>query len=530
MTHRAPSGKNAGSQRPCSSRNFVVGFALCAVATACSAGHGDSSPGSAKTGNLHASGGKAPSGRTFSVAAENRAPGTQGWRVTRTGGQQAIEGWADQTGVVTGGTVTLHVSTTAATYTVHAIRMGWYGGLEGREVWTSGPQPGVERQPFVIDPTRHTVVTNWPVSMTQSTAGWPPGSYLLRLDSSTGQRYVPLQVRRPTSQGSTVIVSADTTWQAYNRYGGYSLYNGSNGAFSTRARAVSFDRPYGLDPGQGQSEYLENEQPLVALAERQGLDVNYVSDVDLDADPQLLRGARSVVLTGHDEYWSSNMRNALLAFRDGGGNLGLLGANLGYRHIRFESAAGRLDRTEVCYKVPSEDPLNGTDNAAVTGQWRYPPDPRPESVITGVFYQSNPVEADMVVTDPAAWMLQGTNASAGMHLKALVKPEYDRVDLRVPTPRPMQIVTHSPLTVHGSADFSDSAYYTTPSGAGVFAVGTIGWINSLQGTNGPEAQAFTTKVTTNVLMAFAAGPAGRVHPAQDNVARFYRPSPTGARG
>ncbi len=143
-----------------------------------------------------------------------------------------------------------------------------------------------------------------------------------------------------------MVVSADTTWQAYNAYGGYSLYHGPDGQTASRALAVSFDRPYGTETGQGASEYGQNMQPLVVLVERLGVEADYVSDIDLDRDPHLLDGARAVVLTGHDEYWSLAMRAALLRARDSGVNLAFLGANSGYRHIRFElgghrSAAGR---------------------------------------------------------------------------------------------------------------------------------------------------------------------------------------------
>ena len=455
------------------------------------------------------------------IVAENARPGTPNWRLTNLGTERDIEGWADATSVVAGGKVGLHVSTTAPSFTVHAIRIGWYSGADGREVWASPPVAGVLQPPPTVVEPRHTAVTHWSVSLQVDTTGWPPGDYLFRLDSSAGpQRYVPLQVRKPSAAGSIVVVSADTTWQAYNSYGGYSLYLGPNGAFATRARAVSFDRPYAITTGQGASEYMENMRPLVSLVEQLGLDVDYVSDVDLDT-PHLLDGAAAVVMTGHDEYWSLAMRQALQDARDHGTNLGFFGANSGYRHIRFEpSDSGAASRIEVCYKVAAEDPLNGTNNADVTDQWRNPPDPRPESVITGVYYQSNPVKADMVVVDPTAWMLEGTNATAGTSLPSVVAPEYDRVDLSVPTPRPIEIITHSPLTVHGAADYSDSAYYTTDSGAGVFATGTIAWINALQGASGPDSAAFTTQVTKNVLMAFAAGPAGRAHPAHDNVASF----------
>jgi hypothetical protein len=441
------------------------------------------------------------------------------------GSEADIDGWADKTSVLPGQSVGLHVSTTAPTFTVHAIRMGWYGGAEGREVWSSPPVPGERQPPPRIDQARHEVVTDWPASTTIDTARWPPGDYLLRLDSSTGrQRYVPLQVRLPSAAGAVVVVSADTTWQAYNTYGGYSLYQGPDGNFNDRARAVSFDRPYGLNIGQGASEYMENMHPLVVLAEKLGLNVDYVSDVDLD-DPHLLDGARAVVLTGHDEYWSINMRQALLSARDAGTNLAFLGANSGYRHIRFETAATGPDRVEVCYKVPTEDPLYGKDDPDVTGQWRYPPDPRPESVLTGVFYQSNPVKADMVVADQGAWMLEGTGATDGVRLSGVVAPEYDRVDLTIPTPRPIEIVAHSPVVVRGQPDFSDAAYYTTESGAGVFSSGTIAWINSTHGAGGPEAAAFTTTVTQNVLLAFAQPRAGAAHPAHDNVAVIYPSGP-----
>lgn len=91
----------------------------------------------------------------------------------------------------------------------------------------------------------------------------------------------------------------------------------------------------------------------------------------------------------------------------------------------------------------------------------------------------------------------------------------------MPTPRPLEILAHSPLMVHGRRDFADAGYYTTSAGAGVFATGTIAWINSMQGADGPAVARFTTKVTTSVLRTFAAGPAGLAYPARDNVQEVY---------
>ncbi len=476
----------------------------------------------AGAGHPSRSSGGAASAQGPGIVAENAKPGTVGWQVSKVGSPHEIEGWADRTSILPGQPVGLHVSTTARSYTVHAIRVGWYGGALGRQVWVSPSQPGVRQNPFRIIGTVHTVTTDWPVSLTLPTGDWPNGNYLLRLDADTGaQRYVPLQIRQSTAAGRVVVVSADTTWQAYNAYGGYSLYHGPDGATASRARVVSFDRPYGTETGQGASEYMENLRPLVSLVEKLGIDADYVSDTDLDQDPHLLDGARAVLFSGHDEYWSVTMRQALLDARDRGTNLGFLGANTGYRHIRLQGGATGAARTEVCYKNPQEDPETATDPSLATGQWRYPPDPRPESVLTGAFYQSNPVKADLVVVDPQSWLLAGTGTHAGSVLPTVVAPEYDRIDLSVPTPRPIEILSHSPLTVHGRHDFSDSAYYTVPSGAAGFDAGSIAWINSMQGASGPVSAAYTTTVTTNLLRAFADGPAGRAHPAVDNVAAVY---------
>ncbi len=457
------------------------------------------------------------------TAEENARPGDPRWRLDRLGAPDEIAGWADRASVLPGKSVGLHVSTTARTFRVIAFRTGWYGGTQGREVWRSGRLPGaVGAPPRVIAPT-NTVVTDWPVSVTVDTTGWPPGFYIFRLDADTGgQRYIPLAVRSGDASGKLVLVNGDTTWQAYNPFGGYSLYIGPDGRYPDRARAVSFDRPYGGNTAQGAGEFQENLLPLLSLVERLGLPAEYLSDTDLHADPHALQGALAVLTPGHDEYYSTLMRDRLQAARDAGTNLAFFGANAIYRHIRLGPTAAGPNRLQTCYKEPREDPLYGKDNAQVTGQWRYPPDPRPESVLTGVFYESNPVNADMVITNPGNWVFAGSGVTAGTHLPNLVGGEYDRVNLSVPTPRPIEILARSPLVCNGKASYSDMAYYTTPSGAGVFATGTNWWINAIAGASGPLCQRVTAAVTSNVVRAFAEGPAGRRHPAIDNVAAAAR--------
>jgi hypothetical protein len=460
----------------------------------------------------------APSG-TPSPVAENDRPGTKDWRVRRTGAEHEIEGYADHVSVLPGESFRLFVSTTSGHYTVRAFRMGWYGGAQARLVWTSERLPGSVQAPAQVDRKTNTVSAPWRPSLTVPTGGWPEGSYLLRLDADSGaQRYVPITVRSADTTGKIVVLNATTTWQAYNGWGGYGLYHGPNG-FGSRSRAVSFDRPYDRN---GAVKFMAYERPAIVLAEKLGLPLAYATDNDLHRDPDLLRDARALAVLGHDEYWSTAMRDRATRARDRGVNIAFLGANEVNRHIRFEPTGLGRDRLVVCYK-DLDDPIAAQNPAEVTVDWRLGPRPRPESDLTGVYYECNPVDAPYVVYEPRHWLFAGTGVRKGQRFPGMVGPEYDRVNPIAPTPRPIEILAHSPLTCNDGSSYADSAYYTTPSGAGVFAAGTMRWVCAMRGAKcghgvPDEAKAFVDRVTETLLRAFAASPAGRAHPAHDNLA------------
>jgi hypothetical protein len=491
-------------------------LALILAAGCTSAGAGSpAAPGSARPAGARR-GAAAPF-----PAAENARPGTARWHIRHLGAPGAIEGYAGKVSVLPGHPFRIYVSTTSRSFRVQAFRMGWYGGRMARQVWRSGTVPGrVQPAPRIGKATRM-VSTSWRPSLTISTRGWPQGAYLLRLDAASGaQRYIPITVRSPSTAGKVVLVLGVTTWQAYNTWGGYSLYAGPGGA-ADRAYAVSFDRPY---DGDGATLFRVFDLPAITLAEHTpGVPLAYETDVDLDRDPAILHGARAVISLGHDEYYSAAMRHALLAARDAGTNLAFLGANAMYRHIRFASSPLGPDRVEICYKDAAIDPMYGVRNSETTQNWRDPPDPRPESVITGVFYECNPVSAPYVVFDPRNWIFAGTGVRRGTSFPGLVGPEYDRVNPAVPFPRPLEVLAHSPLTCDGTRTYSDSAYYTVPGGAGVFAAGTMRWVCAMRwphcghGVN-RAASRFVDRATRNLLRVFAAGPAGRTHPAHSNLA------------
>ena len=459
--------------------------------------------------------------------AENQKPGTPGWQARRLGAPDAIEGFTDRVSVLSGQPFRLFVSATSPWWRVEAYRMGWYHGAQARRVWASGRVRGRRQPGPVISAGTNMVRAPWRPSLTVQTSGWPAGSYLLRLSAASGvQRFVPVTVRSASTAGAVVLIDDVTTWQAYNLWGGYDLYTGPGG-FADRAREVTFDRPYDANTYDNGAEwFMSFDQPAIALAEKIGVPLAYETDVDLDQDPGLLRGARAVISLGHDEYYSAAMRDRLMASRDAGVNIAFLGANAIFRHIRFGSSPLGADRVVICYKVASEDPLFGVDNSATTQDWRDPPDPRPESVLTGGFYECNPVSDPYVVYDPANWIFAGTVARKGETFPGMVGPEYDRVNSAVPVPRPIEVLAHSPLTCDGVASRADSAYYTVPSGAGVFASGTMRWVCAMKGPAcghgvSSAARRFVDIATTNLLRVFAVGPAGLTHPARDNLAAVH---------
>ncbi|RSN15976.1 hypothetical protein DMB42_04160 [Nonomuraea sp. WAC 01424] len=416
----------------------------------------------------------------------------QSWRITTRGADHEIEGYADHVSVLPGERFGLRVSTTAPRFTASAFRMG----AHPVKVWESSQVKGVRQPPAR---TVHGTVTaaHWKPSLTVDTGGWAEGAYLIRLDASTGaQRYVPVTVRSASTRGRVVLVNAVTTWQAYNLWGGRSLYLGPGG-FADRSRAVTFDRPY---DGGGARLFLDFEQSALAVAERSKVPLAYLTSLDLG--PGVLDGAKAVVSLGHDEYWSPAMRTAVTRARDSGTNLAFLGANAIYWRIAIQGRTVACDKERLC-------PL-----------WR---DSRPESALVGQMYDCFPAQGAYTVSRPGHWIFAGTR---GRRFPGMVGPETDKVSRG--SPKGVEVLADSPFSCSGRTTTSQSTYYTAPSGAGVFASGTMRWVCAMRGKKCghgvPEsAAAFTRRATTNVLTRFAAGPAAE-HSAGEHPAAEHPPA------
>ena len=425
------------------------------------------------------------------IVTENLRTG-DAWWVTTPQAAGDMEGYADRVSAQVGDTVTLRVSTKAPTFHVEAFRMGYYQGIGARRVWTSAEVPGARQGPPQLLAPTNTVECQWTPSLPVAIdATWPPGAYLLKLVGSGGEQgFVPLCVRDDRSDAALLVMHGVTSWQAYNRWGGYSLYYGNKGGaltytqasgggtYADRARIVSYDRPYSHDWASGAADFVGNELPVVFQAEKLGLDVSYWTDVDLHERPEVLPNHRALISLGHDEYWSAPMRNNAQTALQQGLNIAFLGANACYRQIRLEPSPLGPDRHVVCYKSAAEDPMSRVNSALVTVNWDQPPVSDPESTLTGSMYQDVEANADLVITDPTSWVLAGTGLTAGQHLPRVIQGEFDRYVPGPSAPADLDIIAHSPVP-NRHDNYSDITWFTAPGGGGVLNTGNASWVGQL---------------------------------------------------
>ena len=456
------------------------------------------------------------------LIAENAKPGTLDWICNHVQPDHALEGFASQVSAQPGDDVAVFVNTTARAVQIQAYRMGYYQGLGGRLVTQTDFVPATPQAAPELAPGLGTVRCPWtPTLSLNITKDWLPGCYLLKLVGSGGEeQFVPLTIRDDASTAAYVLQNSVTTWQAYNLWGSYSLYYGPLGnggqSFATRARAVSFDRPYPRTWASGAADFVGNELPLLFHLESLGLDLTYWTDVDLHARPELLVNHRCLFSLGHDEYWSQPMRQSASAANAAGVNLAFLGANACYRQIRLEPTSVGPNRLEVCYKDAAEDPLANEQPALTTVDWNQAPVNQPESTLIGAMYQSVGAKADLVVTDASSWFYDGCNLQDGQTFPKVILGEYDRYVPSLPGPRNVDVLAHSPIP--GQSNWSDITYYTFPgNGGGVLASGSASFVSMLSTTGAipslvipgpfPGITDVIRRAMENVYGRFGLGPA-----------------------
>ena len=436
------------------------------------------------------------------TARENELPGTTDWWVPypQWSANHEIEAYTDATSYPAGGTVRVMLSTSHAGDSVAwtVLRTGWYGGDGARAIAAGrvvgNPQP-LPPEANGRQPAQASWTPSFAIPLPRAAVS---GVYALRLDSAvTGKSFfATFVVREDERRADLVVGRADYTDAAYNDWDGG---NNRSSAYQG-ALWISFDRPLRSVAALGiysySSGYFVYEYSMVRWLESQGYDVKYVSDVDLDAVPDLLAGARAFLSVGHHEYWSAAMRDHIEAARDAGVHLGFFGSDAVDGRIRFADRRHRvfsrtvsdhdahkleygglaLDLGKAAHDNPS-DSLTGTHYAGWCVSVH-------RDCATDLLAKLRRADAFQIV-DAAHPIFRGLGAER--RLPSTVGYEYE-----VPFAEPSLL----PFTVYTLASATDldlegvspvMVAYRTPGGARVVNLGSMHWTHALDGWAGRAA-------------------------------------------
>ena len=446
---------------------LAIGVTTVALVVSACGGSSRGSPSPAVPAN--------PAADANPVQRENSRPGTPGWQIPA-GAGTVITGFASELSVAPGQSFHLHVAAPPGSrYRVLVYRLGWYGGVGGRLIRCV---PGCRSSEAAIaqpPPTAPGSVTglfraSWRVT---DLAEIPPeavsGYYEAKLEIVSGAQAgavgnVPLIVRQsPAAPASAMLVQVPVnTWEAYNRWGGKSLYQFGT---SRHALAVSFDRPF--DQQEFHNMVTELELPWVRFLERNGVDVSYQTDADTDGDPGSLPRHRLVFAIGHDEYWTQQMRDAFDRALALSTNL-MFGSNSGEWRMRY--AAGR--RTIVEWRDPTVDPEHENGYFTTFGE--------PECKLMGVEHQwaaqrdlRAPPTAYTVVGPGSDPWLAAAGLAPGDKIPGVVGYEWDSLIPGCFRGRVVPLMTALLRGADGVTRGADMVRATAPSGGRVFAMGTM---------------------------------------------------------
>ncbi|WP_247821498.1 DUF4082 domain-containing protein [Bradyrhizobium sp. 187] len=423
-------------------------------------------------------------------------------------GDSQIEGFTTQISTNAGQTVSFKVDTALSGYTLDVYRLGYYGG-NGARLVTSMHHTGSANQPAPLfnDPTNTVDAGNWSITDSWTIpANAVSGVYFAKLTTDTGnfQNMIPFIVRNDGSASDILFQTSDMTWEAYNPWGGYNLYQGPSGTNNDRAYAVSYNRPLAINSNSnlaGPQDFLFGEEyAAIYWLERNGYDVSYISGIDSATTAGLLLNTNAYMDAGHDEYWSQSQFANVTAARDAGVDLAFLSGNEIYWDVELAAsldASHSANRTIVEYKDiwsgTQLDP-NGTANGGA-GLFRdplYGPG-TPENSLSGTIFTVDDIGSLDNITVPASmsqlrfWRNTSIASGTGGTLTNLLGYEWDSdldngsrpaglIDMSSTTRNVNTLLLDNGATTgSGTATHSLTLYRDPESGALVFGAGTVMW-------------------------------------------------------
>ena len=337
--------------------------------------------------------------------------------------------YTDRLSVRPGERFDLHASSATPDCRLEIARVG-----AGRQVVLSQPVT-VGDHPTPPEADRNGC--GWPVAASVKVgADWRSGYYDIVLTDAAGEEahhFVCVRAAADAPGAKMVLVLTTNTLHAYNYWGGRSAYCDVGALMERRLKlpeamanclgVLSTQRPFpplllappadiprlvnlrkrgfeepswaGADPAwsrehrqspyDGSAGYLHKwEHKFVAWAEGEGIELDYLTDRDLETDPAALAPYGVVVLVGHSEYWSGPQRERIDAFVEAGGRLAIFSGNTAFWKVRWEDEG----KTMICHKWQGfeADETAKADPAAGTHLWSHPAFAWPEAATTGLSF------------------------------------------------------------------------------------------------------------------------------------------------
>lgn len=402
-----------------------------------------------------------------------------------------IAGYVASQAIAPGRVQRIYVSDpTARSVLIRIFRIGWYGGTGGREVLRSTRLRVVAQPPCSHDSATGLTACTWhPTLSFRIPSALPSGVYIATLHAPNGDRSDCLFV--VTSAVATPLLAQlpTATYEAYNGWGGDSLYPGGTklvrATGTTQGVEVSYDRPYDSLSGAGQF-FTRGDVSVVMFLEHYRYPVSYTDSEAADRDPASVSGHRLLVDFGHSEYWSQREADAWSRARDKGTNLAFLSSDTMAWRVRFlqgghvivsykEHASLDPDQTQASGAFPAYGaPLTGSAYVGcITPRVRRPGAPA---------YRYYPWSPNPTLQP--RWLFAGTRVTADTVIPGITGYEFDEVTPQ--SPAGVAVIGHGsgscmPVTEPGEPvpgpgqNHADTTLYQASSGALVFKTGTLGW-------------------------------------------------------
>lgn len=371
------------------------------------------------------------------VAAENQLTGTArvDWDLAggNLGGINTLQGFADGFSYNKTSTVNFKIAqSNTAGWSAQVFRLGYYGGTGARLIAALGATTGSQltasqAQPTPGDADPDTTklsadCSNWSTTLTWTPPAWAPsGIYILHLYATGGgASHVMFVLRDDTRAADLMFMPADSTWNAYNAWGGMdgNQYTGNSLYYGTPvdqynndcAHYVSYNRPVvvrgSADAGREYgavewSNFFTSEYPALRFVERNGIDVKYYACLDAagDATGSFLLGenglgaVKAAMAVGHSEYWSDKMRAGWERAKNRGVSMFFCASNeVFWRLVGTDLDSEGRPRKWECQKST----INGRGNTRPewTGTWRDSDGAgkggnQPENTLTGTIFVVN---------------------------------------------------------------------------------------------------------------------------------------------